>query len=141
MYYNPMLILRGFQGVLALIAMALGATGKCFKPAGFPLLTKPVANVLNTHFPTSIAVPAGIIFYVFVSVFTLLVAVPFTILTPRYFPVLAHPYAMLFAEGTTCVFWLAGFASAADLLRKSDLCGDGACSSAKGSVVVGVFEL
>ncbi|KAJ9616925.1 hypothetical protein H2200_000645 [Cladophialophora chaetospira] len=126
MYYNPMLILRGFQGILALIAMALGAT---------------IANVLNTHLPSSIPVPPGIIFYVFVAVFTLLIAVPYTILTPRYFPALAHPYAMLVAESTTCIFWLAGFAAVADRMRKADLCGDGACSSATGSVVVGVFEL
>jgi hypothetical protein len=48
---------------------------------------------------------------------------------------------MLVAETTTCIFWLAGFASIADRIRKAGLCGDGACSSATGSVVVGVFEL
>lgn len=81
------------------------------------------------------------IFYVFVAVFTLLVAVPYTILTPRYFPTLANKYAMLCAESATCIFWLAGFAAVADRMRKEDLCGDGACASATGSVVVGVFEL
>ncbi|OCT52793.1 hypothetical protein CLCR_10814 [Cladophialophora carrionii] len=126
MFLDPMLTVRALQGVLALIAMALGAT---------------VANVLNTHVPLDIDVPAGVVFYIFVAVFTLLVAVPYTILTPRYFPVLAHPFAMLVAETTTCVFWLASFAAVADRVRKADLCaGDGACSSATGSIVVGVFE-
>jgi len=48
---------------------------------------------------------------------------------------------MLLAESITSIFWLAGFASVADRLRKENLCDVGACSSATGSVVVGVFEL
>ncbi|KAK4943657.1 hypothetical protein LTR10_016754 [Elasticomyces elasticus] len=104
--------------------MALGAT---------------VANVLNTHHPEA-TVPAAVIFFVFTAVFTLLVTVPYTILTPRYFPVLAYPPAMLAAEAVTSVLWLAGFAAMADLLRRSNICEIGACASARGSVVVGVFE-
>ncbi|KIW30050.1 uncharacterized protein PV07_05829 [Cladophialophora immunda] len=124
MFLSPVLIVRIVQGVLAFIAMALGAT---------------VANVLNTHHP-SLDVPAGVVFFIFIAVFTLLVTVPYTILTPRYFPVLAHPFAMLAAETTTSIFWLAGFAAMADRLRRSNICRVGACSSATGSVVVGVFE-
>ncbi|OAG38710.1 hypothetical protein AYO21_07063 [Fonsecaea monophora] len=124
MFLSPVLILRIVQGVLAFIAMALGAT---------------VANVLNTHRP-ALDVPAGVVFFIFIAVFTLLVTVPYTILTPRYFPVLAHPFAMLAAETTTSIFWLAGFAVMADRLRRADICEVGACASATGSVVVGVFE-
>lgn len=36
MYLNPMLILRGFQGVFALIAMALGATGTSLRKQFVP---------------------------------------------------------------------------------------------------------
>ncbi|EXJ76163.1 uncharacterized protein A1O5_00671 [Cladophialophora psammophila CBS 110553] len=125
MFISPVLILRIVQGVLAFIAMALGAT---------------VANVLNTHTP-ALDVPAGVVFFIFTAVFTMLVTVPYTVLTPRYFPTLAHPFAMLAAEATTSIFWLAGFAAVADRLRQSNICELGACSSATGSVVVGVFEL
>ncbi|KAI1619568.1 membrane-associating domain-containing protein [Exophiala viscosa] len=124
MHSNPILILRGLQGILAFVAMALGAT---------------VANVLNTHHPAA-SVPSAVIFFAFTAVFTLLVTVPYTILTPRYFPVLAYPPAMLAAEAITSVLWLAGFAAVAELLRRSNICEIGACASARGSVVVGVFE-
>ncbi|KAI1615884.1 membrane-associating domain-containing protein [Exophiala viscosa] len=113
MHSNPILILRGLQGILAFVAMALGATA---------------------------SVPSAVIFFVFTAVFTLLVTVPYTILTPRYFPVLAYPPAMLAAEAITSVLWLAGFAAVAELLRRSNICEIGACASARGSVVVGVFE-
>ncbi|KIX09605.1 uncharacterized protein Z518_00685 [Rhinocladiella mackenziei CBS 650.93] len=125
MFINPVLVLRVLQGVLAFIAMALGAS---------------VANVLNTHDPP-VDVPGGVIFFVFTAVFTMLVTVPYTILTPRYFPILAHPYAMLAAESITCIFWLAGFAANANLVGKSSICDLGACEGARGSVVLGVFEL
>ncbi|KAK5266719.1 hypothetical protein LTR96_007969 [Exophiala xenobiotica] len=121
---DPMLIVRALQGILALIAMAVGAT---------------VANVLNTHNPP-FAVPHSVIFFIFTAVFTLLITVPYTILTPRYFQVLAHPFAMLPAEATTSIFWLVGFAAFADFLRRSRVCEVGACSSARGSVVIGVLE-
>ncbi|EXJ92144.1 hypothetical protein A1O3_00694 [Capronia epimyces CBS 606.96] len=124
MFINQVLVLRVLQGVLAFIAMALGAT---------------VANVLNTDHPT-IHVPSAVIFFIFTAVFTMLITVPYTILTPRYFPVLAYPYAMLAAEATTSLFWLGGFAAIADRMRKSNICEVGACASARGSVVVGVFE-
>jgi hypothetical protein len=141
MNIDPMLIVRALQGILALIAMAVGATGKS-SPHIFRLLLTltPVANVLNTHNPP-FAVPHSVIFFIFTAVFTLLITVPYTILTPRYFQVLAHPFAMLAAEATTSIFWLAGFAAFADFLRRSRVCEVGACSSARGSVVVGVLEL
>jgi len=141
MQTNPVLVLRVLQGVLALIAMALGATGEFWR--SFTLFAnglRPVANVLNMHRP-AVSVPTGVVFFVFTAVFTLLVTVPYTILTPRYFPVLAHPLAMLAAEAITSVFWLGGFAALADRLRKSDICEVGACASTRGSVVVGTFEL
>ncbi|KIW53859.1 hypothetical protein PV05_06270 [Exophiala xenobiotica] len=124
MNIDPMLIVRALQGILALVAMATGAT---------------VANILNTHNP-SIAVPNSVIFYIFTAVFTLLVTVPYTIVAPRYFQVLAHPFAMLAAEATTSIFWLVSFAAFADFLRRSRVCEVGACASARGSVVVGVLE-
>ncbi|KAL6251646.1 hypothetical protein RBB50_001856 [Rhinocladiella similis] len=124
MRLDPMLVVRGLQGVLAFIAMAVGAT---------------VANVLNSHNP-GISVPGTVIFYIFTAVFTLLITVPYTIVAPRYFPALAHPYAMLAAEAITAVFWLSGLAAMADFLRRSAVCGVGACASTRGSVVVGVFE-
>lgn len=109
-----------------------------------------MANDINTHHEQAdqidLTVPAGIVFFIFTAVFTLLVTVPYTIVVPRYFPspVIAHPHAMLVAETTTAIFWLAGFAAVADLLRRrADLLCDevGACAATRGSVVVGVFEL
>lgn len=121
---NPVLVVRVFQGILAFIAMATGAT---------------VANEFNILRP-DIDVPAAIIFFIFTSVFTLLVSVPYTIIAPRYFPVAAHPYAMLSAESITSILWLSGFAVVADLLRKNEIV-PGGRPAARGSVVVGVFEL
>jgi len=99
-----------------------------------------VANIVNTQHP-DISVPPGVVLFIFTAVFTMLIAVPYTILAPRYFPVLAHPHAMLAAEAVTSLFWLSGFAAVADRMRKSVICDVGACASARGSVVVGVFEL
>ncbi|KAJ4503355.1 hypothetical protein HRR83_008109 [Exophiala dermatitidis] len=133
MPFNPVLAIRMVQGVLAFIAMSLGAT---------------VANAINTETlgpPTTITtVPSSVVFYIFVAVFTMLITVPYTIICPRYFPLLANPFAMLAAETTTAIFWLGGFASIADHLRrhKIDFCGEGvdACAAARGSIAVGVLE-
>ena len=125
MYINPVLILRVLQGVLAFIAMALGAT---------------VANAFNTS-KNNADVPTAIAFFTFTAVFTMLLTVPYTMIAPRYFPALAHPVAMLSAEATTAVLWLGGFASVADLLRKGEIVVDAGRPAATGCVVVGVFEL
>ena len=124
-YINPVLVLRVLQGVLAFIAMALGATA---------------VNAFNTA-KSSLDVPAGLAFFTFTTVFTLLLTVPYTIITPRYFPVLAHPMAMLSAEATTSILWLGGFAAVADLLRRNEIVVDAGRPAARGCVVVGVFEL
>lgn len=125
MYINPVLILRILQGVLAFIAMALGAT---------------VVNAFNSA-KSDIQVPAALAFFTFTAVFTMLLTVPYTLIAPRYFPLLAHPMAMLSAETTTSILWLGGFAAVADLLRKKEIVADAGRPSARGCVVVGVFEL
>lgn len=99
-----------------------------------------MANALNINH-TELLVPSTLVFFIFTAVFTMLVTVPYTILAPRFFPVLAHPFAMLTAEATTCLLWLSGFAAMADLMRRSTICAIGACAAARGSIVVGVFEL
>lgn len=124
-YINPVLILRVLQGALAFVAMALGAT---------------VVNAFNTA-RSDIDAPAALAFFTFTSVFTMLLTVPYTIITPRYFPVLAHPMAMLSAEATTSILWLGGFAAVADLLRKNEIAVAAGRPAARGCVVVGVFEL
>lgn len=123
-YINPVLILRILQGVIAFIAMALGATA---------------VNAINTA-DSDIPVPAALAFFTFIAVFTMLLTVPYTLITPRYFPQLAHPMAMLSAEATTSVLWLGGFAAVADLLRKNEIVVDAARPAARGCVAVGVFE-
>ncbi|RVX70380.1 hypothetical protein B0A52_05879 [Exophiala mesophila] len=120
---NPVLVVRVFQGILAFIAMATGAT---------------IANEFNIIRP-DVDVPPAVIFFIFTSVFTLLLSVPYTIIAPRYFPIAAHPYAMLSAESITSILWLSGFAVIADLLRKGAIVSGGR-PAARGSVVVGVFE-
>jgi cellobiose-specific phosphotransferase system component IIC len=100
-----------------------------------------VANVFNTHLPASIHVPTAVVFFIFTAIFTQLITVPYTVVTPRYFQVLAHPYGMLLAEFTTSVFWLAGFAAVATRMGDSKICQIGACASARGCVAVGVLEL
>ena len=121
---NPVLVVRIFQGIFSFIAMAVGAA---------------VANEFNVIRP-DIDVPSGVVFFIFTSVFTLLISVPYTVIAPRYFPVAAHPYAMLSAESITSIFWLSGFAVIADLLRRNEIVPDGR-AAARGCVVVGFFEL
>lgn len=90
---------------------------------------------------TTLAAPSQIAFLIFAAVWTVLIAVPYTTITPRYFPKVANKYVMLSMEVTTAVFWLGGFAGTADFVRKLVICDGALCGSAKAGIVFGSFEL
>jgi len=52
--------------------------------------------------------PSEISFLLFCSVWTLL-ALAYLILSPMFFPVAAHRFAVLAVEAVTMIFWFAGF--------------------------------
>jgi len=101
-----------------------------------------VANWYNSTDSTLAGpIPSQLIFLIFTSVWTVMVAIPYTTITPRYFPTLAHKFVMLSMELVTAIFWLGGFAATADFLRKLAICRGEVCSTARASVVFGAFEL
>ncbi|RMZ83835.1 hypothetical protein DV737_g1458, partial [Chaetothyriales sp. CBS 132003] len=118
---DALVVLRAAQAVVALIIMSIFAS---------------VASSYNrlATCPTSIA------FLIFTGVWTLLVILPFTVAAPRYFPKLAHPYAMVVAESTTTIFYFCGFIAVANLIRTLDTCRGLVCHSATAGTVFSAFE-
>ena len=98
----PLAILRIVQCLLALLTLSLASA---------------VAAAHNNETST-ISSPREINFLIFTSLFTLLLILPYTTLTPRYFPRLANAYLMLSAEATSTLFYLAAFASTAHLISQ-----------------------
>lgn len=56
-------------------------------------------------------------FLLFVSIWTLVVALPFAIFAPKHAPKAAHPYALMAVEVITTIFWFSGFIALASLIR------------------------
>lgn len=125
----PLAILRIVQCLLALLTLSFASA---------------VASHYNNQTGT-ISSPREINFLIFTSLFTLLLILPYTTLTPRYFPRLANAYLMLSAEATSTVFFLAAFASTAHLIaseRASPIpatCSAHACSSAIAATIFAAF--
>ena len=98
----------------------------------------PVASWWNAYY--SDISPSQINFLLFCGIWTCAFAVPYLALSPRFFPVAAHKYAILAAEAVTMIFWFAGFLAAAVLLSGFDFCNGSVCGAARGAVVFGAFE-
>ncbi|RMD43685.1 hypothetical protein DV735_g1442, partial [Chaetothyriales sp. CBS 134920] len=119
---DALIVLRAAQAVVALIIMSI------------------LASVASSYNSLSTC-PSSIAFLIFTSVWTLLVVLPFTIAAPRYFPMLAHPYAMVVAESTTTILYFCGFIAVANLIRTLDVCRGVPCHSAIAGTVFSAFEL
>lgn len=119
----PLTILRITQGLLALLTLSLAAA---------------VAASFNSH-TSSISSPREINFLIFTSLFTLLIILPYTALSPRYFPRLANAYLMLSAEATSTLFYFAAFVSAAAMIRTDSQCAAHACDTAIASTIFAAF--
>ncbi|KKZ63202.1 hypothetical protein EMCG_02407 [[Emmonsia] crescens] len=116
---NIILGLRGAQGLLAIII--LGLTGYAINRAGG------YSDEVN--------------FLLFNSIWTLLIAVPYLVLSPLYIPKIAHKYALIAVEAVTLLFWFAGFIAVAAILPPSQLCKHSAiCKALQAATVFGAFE-
>lgn len=119
----PLTILRIAQALLALLTLSLAAA---------------VAASFNNH-TGSISSPREINFLIFTSLFTLLIILPYTSLSPRYFPRIANTYLMLSAEATSTLFYFAAFVSAAAMIHKESECAARACGAAIASTIFAAF--
>ncbi|OJD11328.1 hypothetical protein AJ78_07880 [Emergomyces pasteurianus Ep9510] len=116
---NIILGLRGVQGLLAIIT--LGLTGHAVNR------TNGYSDEVN--------------FLLFNSIWTLLIAVPYLVLSPLYFPKFAHKYVLIAAEAVTLLFWFAGFIAVAAILPPAELCKHSSvCQGLQAATVFGAFE-
>ncbi|PGH33804.1 hypothetical protein GX50_03373 [[Emmonsia] crescens] len=116
---NIILGLRGAQGLLAIII--LGLTGY-------------VVNLNRGH-------SDEVNFLLFNSIWTLIIAVPYLVLSPLYIPKIAHKYALIAVEAVTLLFWFAGFIAVAAILPPSGLCKfSPGCKAMQAATVFGAFE-
>lgn len=83
--------------------------------------------------------PSRVNFLIFVSVWTLL-ALIYLALTPRFFPSLAHKFAILALDAVTMIFWFAGWVALAVFKDNLQLCWGGICHVMTAAIVFGAFE-
>jgi len=123
MAFNFMLPVRIAQALFAIIVLGLSADVASWWDAFYSDIS-----------------PSQINFLLFCGVWTCAIAVPYLALSPRFFPVAAHKYAILAAEAVTMIFWFAGFLAAAVLLSGFNFCNGSVCGAARGAVIFGAFE-
>ena len=83
--------------------------------------------------------PSRVNFLVFVSLWTLL-ALIYLALTPRFFPSIAHKYAILGLDFVTMIFWFAGWIALAVYKENLLLCGGNICHVMTAAIVFGALE-
>ncbi|KAJ5709609.1 hypothetical protein N7493_009900 [Penicillium malachiteum] len=79
-------------------------------------------------------------FVLFLSCWTLIVAIPYLALAPTHAPRLAHRMVIPAMEVITMIFWFAGFIATAAELPDSHACHWSACRSRQAATVFGAFE-
>ncbi|EGD93129.1 hypothetical protein TESG_00683 [Trichophyton tonsurans CBS 112818] len=77
-------------------------------------------------------------FLLFDSIWTLFIALPFIVFSPKFFPALAHQYALLGVEAATVLFWFSAFISLA--VDTSNIGECTVCSVVKAAIAFGAFE-
>ncbi|DAA77282.1 TPA_exp: Uncharacterized protein A8136_6542 [Trichophyton benhamiae CBS 112371] len=77
-------------------------------------------------------------FLLFDSIWTLFIALPFIVFSPKFFPALAHQYALLGVEAATVLFWFSAFISLA--VDTSNIGQCTVCSVVKAAIAFGAFE-
>jgi len=116
---NPLLLgLRGVQFVLGLIIFCMA----CY-----------TVNVSGGY-------SDEINFMLFNGLWTFLIAVPFLTLCIKFFPALAHKFALLAVDAVTMLFWFAGFIALGARLPRPKWCVGSACHTLQAETVFGAFE-
>ncbi|EZF34680.1 hypothetical protein TMEN_3718 [Trichophyton mentagrophytes] len=118
---NIILILRGVQALLAVVTLGLIAY---------------VVNWVRERLVFGGLDSAN--FLLFDSIWTLFIALPFIVFSPKFFPALAHQYALLGVEAATVLFWFSAFISLA--VDTSNIGECTVCSVVKAAIAFGAFE-
>ncbi|KAF3479421.1 uncharacterized protein GIQ15_06397 [Arthroderma uncinatum] len=118
---NIILILRGVQALLAVVVLGLIAYF--------------VNYIRQNTFGGSLD---SANFMLFDCIWTLFIALPYLVFAPKFFPALAHQYALLGVEGATVVFWFSAFISLAVDISVLGNCT--VCSVVKAAAALGAFE-
>ncbi|EFE37196.1 hypothetical protein TRV_08136 [Trichophyton verrucosum HKI 0517] len=144
---NIILILRGVQALLAVVT--LGLIAYCmYLPSYFSRSTTynyPYAilthRTLVINWVRERLIFGGLDsanFLLFDSIWTLFIALPFIVFSPKFFPALAHQYALLGVEAATVLFWFSAFISLA--VDTSNIGQCTVCSVVKAAIAFGAFE-
>ncbi|EFE34338.1 uncharacterized protein ARB_06738 [Trichophyton benhamiae CBS 112371] len=131
---NIILILRGVQALLAVVTLGL------ISYFNYPhaILTR---RTLVINWVRERLVFGGLDsanFLLFDSIWTLFIALPFIVFSPKFFPALAHQYALLGVEAATVLFWFSAFISLA--VDTSNIGQCTVCSVVKAAIAFGAFE-
>lgn len=89
---------------------------------------------MASYYNTASSSPSSVSFLIFASIWTLLLALPYLTITPRFFPAAAHKHGILAAEAVTMLFWLAGFLAEAVFMSHLGFCRGSVCVSARAGV-------
>ncbi|EEH37683.1 hypothetical protein PAAG_08101 [Paracoccidioides lutzii Pb01] len=120
MTQNIILGLRSIQVLFAIIVLGL------------------TAYAVNSSQGSS---PDEVNFLLFDAIWTMLIAVPYLVLSPLYFPAVAHKYALIATEAITLLFWFAGFIALAASLPPAGLCKYYTiCKALQAATVFSAFE-
>ena len=79
-------------------------------------------------------------FLLFVSVWTLFLALPYLTLSFRYFPDAAHKFGIFAAEFVTMVFWFGGFVAMAVFVTAFLSCVAPVCGGGQAAVALAAVE-
>ena len=89
---------------------------------------------MASYYNTTSSSPSSVSFLIFASLWTVLLALPYLTITPRFFPTAAHKHGILAAEAVTMLFWLAGFLAEAVFMSHLGFCRGSVCVSARAGV-------
>ena len=76
----------------------------------------------------------------FNGLWTFLIALPYLTLCIKFFPALAHKFALLAVDAVTMIFWFAGFIALGAWLPPPKLCEFSWCHALQAITVFGAFE-
>ncbi|KAG7010055.1 hypothetical protein G7Y79_00001g003270 [Physcia stellaris] len=125
------------MGVMDLVALGCRITQFIFAVITLGLVSY-TAHWYNAH-STYQDSPSRVNFLIFVSLWTLL-ALLYLALSPRFFPSMAHKYAILGLDFLTMVFWFAGWVALAVYKENLILCGGRICHVMTAAIVFGALE-
>lgn len=84
--------------------------------------------------------PSQVNFLLFVSVWTLVLALPYLTFSYRYFPDAAHKFGIFAAEFVTMVFWFGGFIALAVFTTEFLGCSAPVCGAGQAATTLAAIE-